>query len=384
MNQREVMELIRQAKSLPGLIAALKNSDADSALYHWALRYFLDVRARERGIPLKGTFEITPLCNLDCRMCYVHLQKDQLCGKELLPASDWEKIMDQAIGAGMMYASLTGGECLTSPDFDRLYLYLHSRGMQVSILTNGVLLDEKRVEFFMKHPPSLIQITLYGADEDTYERVTGKRMFARVVENIRRADAAKLPLTITVTPNEYMEKGEDERLIRFAAGLGIPFHVNSSLMTPRSETGRDQGFRDLTAADYMRLFKLEISLKGQLPPPECAADLPKTGGNAGKAPRGLRCGGGRSSFNVTWNGKLIPCNRLQHISATILEKNFSSCWQEINHAAENYLLPAECESCPYQDAARPCAAAHGGTGHAAGEQCRWCRAMVQAGFAKLK
>jgi len=28
MNQREVMELIRQAKSLPGLIAALKNSDA--------------------------------------------------------------------------------------------------------------------------------------------------------------------------------------------------------------------------------------------------------------------------------------------------------------------------------------------------------------------
>ena len=64
MTQQEIMELIRDSKSLSKLSVALKQSDADSALHNWAMRYYLDVKARERGIPLKGTFEITPLCNL--------------------------------------------------------------------------------------------------------------------------------------------------------------------------------------------------------------------------------------------------------------------------------------------------------------------------------
>ncbi len=383
MNQREVMELIRQSKSLPRLVAALRAGNADEALYNWAMRYFLDVRARERGIPLKGTFELTPLCNLDCKMCYVHLNAAQLRGQKLMAAEDWERIMSEAIEAGMMYASLTGGECLTSPDFDRLYLFLHSKGVQVSILTNAVLLDEERVKFFLKHPPSNIQFTLYGADEDMYERVTGRREFHRVMENIRRADAAGLPLVMSITPNEYL--GEDaEKLVRFAATTGITFHINSSLMMPRESTGRNDGFRDLTAEDYMKLFRLEIELKGQLPPTECVVDLPETGGEAAEAPKGLRCGGGRSSFNVTWDGDLIPCNRLRHLSAKPLECGFLKAWQEINGHAENYLLPCECEGCAYKHAARPCAASHQDkAGHADPEQCKWCRAMVQAGLAQV-
>ena len=42
---------------------------------------FLDRKAREKGIPLNGQFELTPLCNFDCRMCYTHLTKEQ---KDLL------------------------------------------------------------------------------------------------------------------------------------------------------------------------------------------------------------------------------------------------------------------------------------------------------------
>ena len=33
---------------------------------------YLFAKADERGIPLSGTFELTPRCNLDCRMCYIH------------------------------------------------------------------------------------------------------------------------------------------------------------------------------------------------------------------------------------------------------------------------------------------------------------------------
>ena len=39
---------------------------------------YLEGKAREKGIPLSGQFELTPLCNFSCRMCYVHLEADQL------------------------------------------------------------------------------------------------------------------------------------------------------------------------------------------------------------------------------------------------------------------------------------------------------------------
>ena len=47
------------------------------------LTEYLYRRATAAGLPLSGTFELTPLCNLDCRMCYVHLNKDQLKDKKL-------------------------------------------------------------------------------------------------------------------------------------------------------------------------------------------------------------------------------------------------------------------------------------------------------------
>ena len=30
-------------------------------------------RARRSCVPITGTFELTPLCNFSCRMCYVRL-----------------------------------------------------------------------------------------------------------------------------------------------------------------------------------------------------------------------------------------------------------------------------------------------------------------------
>ena len=32
---------------------------------------FMFYKAGNAGIPLSGTFELTPLCNFSCRMCYV-------------------------------------------------------------------------------------------------------------------------------------------------------------------------------------------------------------------------------------------------------------------------------------------------------------------------
>ena len=376
--------LAEQATSLPHLMQLLHEHGSDGVFDAWAIRYFMDVRARQRGIPFNGTFEITPFCNLDCKMCYVHLTKDQLCGKSPLPAETWETLMQEAIDAGMMYAALTGGECLSSPDFDRLYLFLHSKGIQITVLTNGVLLDEARIRFFKEHPPDLIQVTLYGESEEAYERVTGHRSFERVMRNLRMADEAKLPIRISITPNPYMEN-QGESLIRYAAQTGLTFGVNTALDTPREETDRHHGFKDLEAEEYAKLLKLELALKGRLPPVECEMDPPSPNGDSSKeAPRGLRCGGGRSGFVVTWDGRVAPCNRFLYLGTRYEKQRFHECWRTINDAVRNILLPVECETCMYRKVAYACAANfQTNPGHTNARQCEWCRAMVKSGLGRV-
>lgn len=156
------------------------------------LARFLDRKARASGTPLQGQFELTPLCNFNCGMCYVHLTPEQLSGEPVLPVFVWKELIRQAWEAGMMFATLTGGECLAYPGFDELFLYLQSLGCSVTVLTNGFLLDGERIRFFQKHMPAKLQITLYGCSDDVYERVTGRRAFKTVVNNIQNAVGAKL------------------------------------------------------------------------------------------------------------------------------------------------------------------------------------------------
>ena len=58
------------------------------------LSRLFEQKAREKGIPIGGTFELTPLCNLDCKMCYVHLAGNQYNQADALSCSTWKKLID--------------------------------------------------------------------------------------------------------------------------------------------------------------------------------------------------------------------------------------------------------------------------------------------------
>lgn len=316
----------------------------------------LDQKARQKGIPISGQFELTPLCNLDCKMCYVHLNPDQLRGRSVLSVVEWKDIMHQAFEAGMFQASLTGGECLAYPGFDELYLYLHSLGCEVSILTNGVLLDEKRIQFFREHKPAGIQITLYGWNDDVYERVTGRRVFETVARNIRMAQDARLSVTLSVTPNTYL--GEDAlETIRLARSLCRSVIINPMIFNPREETGRAGQADDPELDLYVRIYRLLDVLDGQEPCEIPWEQLPEPGGPCHTCSEcGIQCGGGRSGFTVDWKGTLRACNRLDEVRGYPLEEGFRNAWTQINLWANNLPRVPECNGCPYEGICNNCAA----------------------------
>lgn len=353
----------------PGLLELLEQwekqgaSDAEKTA---KVRDYLSAKARLMGVPMRGTFELTPLCNLNCKMCYVHITQHQLdqMGKRVLPTSQWKKIMSEAIDAGMTSALLTGGEALLHPGFDELYLFLQSEGIEINVKTNGLLLDERRIEFFKKHPPQGLQITLYGSDEESYEKVTGYRCFSKVMESVHRVIESNLTLRISLTPSIYA-KDNLEKLIHYVHSLGVDYVISPGLQNPRDETGRGGERHDLSIEDYIRLRQFTMKLSGENPVKECMDNAGPSGARHYR--KGLRCGGGRDGFAVSWQGQMQPCLMLCHISANLVTTEFTACWEKIHREAIEYPALEECAACRYvRRCPYTCVALHlpgGKTGH---------------------
>ncbi len=343
---------------------------------------FLDRKAREKGIPLNGQFELTPLCNFDCRMCYTHLTKEQMKGIPLLTTDQWKQLMHDAWEAGMMRVNLTGGECLSYPGFRELYLYLHSLGCEIRVLTNGALLDEDWVSFFKAHPPIMIQISLYGGDEDTYERVTGHRQFAAVSENIRRVKEAELPLTLAITPSRYMGEGMEDT-IRAAHAFGVPYYISPNLVDPKEETGRSGEDHELDLDGYVRLYRLRNELRGTENLSAEEDRLPPPGGPHHECDVfGLNCGGGMSCFDIDWNGGMYLCNSYRDVVCQPLTEGFLPSWEKLHRIAAEWPRVPECIECPYESVCTNCEvrkAEFGAPGKQPLELCRRTRYLVSHG-----
>ncbi len=370
-------------RNLIEVIQNLKEKGIPEAEYKIYTYRFLESKARKMCIPLHGSFELTPFCNLDCKMCYVHLEHIKADNKELLPTEAWKVLMRQARKAGMMNATLTGGECLTYPGFDELFCFLKEMGISAAVLTNGVLMNEKRVGFFLRHRPSLIQITLYGSSEDAYEKVTGHRVFHTVYENIIRLRDADLPLHISITPSAFM-RDDIRPLLTLVNDLKVSYSINSNLKPARKDTGREA--EDLTAEQYIELFTLEGQLgHRELFPGVNFCDLPEENRFAGQR-AGLHCGAGRSAFAILYNGDMVPCLSLYESKASPLEAGFEKAWRQINDIAKHYPVPAECGGCAYFGQCLVCPVAHENApepGHCDPRICERTRKMVGAGVLAL-
>ncbi len=317
--------------------------------------------AYRNDIPANGMFELTPLCNLNCKMCYVHLN-DPSVKNGMLTGEQWISIMKDAAANGMISALLTGGEAMTHPDFWDIYMHLINSGVSPRIKTNGLLLNEQAVEKFKEFPPYLIDVSLYGCDSESYVAVTEVDAFEAISANIRRAIDAGLQVRIMITPSDYMSPWI-ERVMKFAKSFGVTVAVNNVLIEPNSNTGRKKEEFDLSDVDNDRISKLGEEL---FPPkymtPEEEEELY---GGIEKRPdvseRGLYCNGGRTGFAVCWDGTMLPCLSFPRdvASADVKKLGFEAAWKQVNEGVRNYVVPAKCRTCPINDKCHYCPTQHG-------------------------
>lgn len=337
--------------------------------------------AKRTKTPIFGQFELTPRCNLDCKMCYIHNESSNSLREKELSTETWKRIFDEAYEMGLMFATLTGGECLLRADFKELYLYLWNKRVYMSVCSNGLLFGEEYIEFFKKYPPRMVQISLYGSCEDSYLNVTGHRGYERVIGNIHSLMDAGINVRVAVTPSSYLKNDYINTLLRCREN-GFTYTNNEFLLMPnRDDSAKEDHY--LTMEEIVKLSKERTSLDKELSPIDCT---PEPCGCGTEPPVGLTCKAGSCTAVVNWEGKMYPCTALPIDHASLLEMSYAEAWERIKRYVSEAVLGIECVGCPYDNVCPKCPAIRLKdlrSGHCNPAVCELTRKLVAAGVKKL-
>lgn len=250
----------------------------------------------DERVPIVGSMELTLRCNLRCVHCYCEGSRDE--GQ--LGTDELKSVIGKVADAGCLWLLLTGGEPLLRPDFPEIYLYVKERGIIPTLFTNATLVDAGMAKLLADWPPFWIEVTLYGATRETYERVTGvKGSYDKCMRGIELLLKHELNLKLkTMVLKENVH--ELEQMYGLAGGLGLEFR-HDALLNPTLSGGRDPAAHRVdieTVIELDRRYNAEVDTwrdfireSRDLPPAETL----------------IGCGSGINSFHVDPQGMLGLC-----------------------------------------------------------------------------
>ena len=270
-------------------------------------------KLKSKRAPLSFELEITGRCNLDCRHCYINLPSNdpQARSGELTPR-EIDAIADQAVSMGTIWVLLSGGEPLLRGDFPEIYLSLKRKGLLVSVFTNATLVRDEHIALFRKYPPRDIEVTVYGASPETYERVTRRpASFVAFLSGLNRLleSDVKVRLKAMALRSNFHElpaiaafcRARTKDYYRFDPQLHLRFDRDEGRNTEiRAERLTPGEVVDLEKADEERFTSLRKGCDTLI-----REEIAQTG-----CDHLFRCGVGNGSFSVSYDGKFRLCSSL--------------------------------------------------------------------------
>ena len=323
----------------------------------------LHMKAEKTKSPINGTFELSPLCNMDCKMCYIKITKEeQESIAKLKTNEEWISIAEEAKKEGLLFLLLTGGEPFLVKDFKDLYIKLYKMGFYISINTNGTMINEDTVKWLKEYPPMKMNITLYGASNETYEKLCkNPNGFTQITKAISLLKENNIPISLNCSVTPY-NKNDLKDIIDFAKQNDLRIKATSYMFPPLRKdktligknkrfTAQDASLYEAYTSLYMNgydKFKDEIE-SGKL-------ESYKVKNNVATEGEKMNCNAGITSFWISWDGKLLPCGMMPNEGLNPWKVGFKEAWENSKNIVEKIKLPIKCANCEKKIQCRVCAA----------------------------
>lgn len=159
------------------------------------LSRFAWARATGQKFPLMVTLSLTDKCNFRCQYCELpKMNRDEMS------TADWHRAIDELADAGMMRASIMGGEPLMRKDVGEIVDHLKARGVNVAMNTNGWYFPQK-IDVVAKL--DLVCITLDGPQEhnDTQRHEGAHDRVLQAIDLAQAHGVKVITMTVVTTAN---------------------------------------------------------------------------------------------------------------------------------------------------------------------------------------
>jgi len=137
--------------------------------------------------PLYVTFEVSNLCNLNCKMCIRNFINRK---NELMDFETFKKVIDEI---RPLYVGLTGyGEPLFNMDVFRMIKYAKEKNKKtiVKLFTNATLLNKERIYGLIDSGLDILNISLESPLK-TNEKIRINSNITKITENLKLLNSAK-------------------------------------------------------------------------------------------------------------------------------------------------------------------------------------------------
>lgn len=298
-------------------------------------------------------YSVTNMCNLQCVHCYASSGKAY---KNELDIRQIEtRIIKPAADLGTKYVTFTGGEPFMRKDFLKIIEITRAHGIEVSIATNGVMLDDRTIAVLHDYHVARVQISIEGSTARLNDKIRGFGVFEKLTKQvIPQLLNANLFVAISFTPtskNIFDIKG----MADMCAKLGVP-----SLSIRRfSNTGRAVENTLSMAIDQGKIiantiFNLKKEYAGVVNISSGDPTVMLSNPNIDNYVNGnylSGCTAGITSLAIDSVGNIKPCTKANLFLGNVITDNLSLVWNTneiLLKLRDRKNLIGKCGGCKYK------------------------------------
>jgi len=198
---------------------------------YFKMMHFIRSNYFSKG-PTSVDIELTNRCNLRCKMCWFHGENgigDRYRNSEMATEEIIELINQLAVYRPQIYFG--GAEPLIREDFLTIMAHVKSFALPISFTTNGILLDQKKIQKVTELGVDHINFSIDGPEE-LHDKLRGRGNFGKVMSNMqhllecKKGKNIKKPLitvNITINPLVVGHLKETINSIRKTTGDEVDF-----------------------------------------------------------------------------------------------------------------------------------------------------------------
>lgn len=267
-------------------------------------------------------FELTYRCSEKCIHCYnpgATRNDSEISTRgalKELTLYDYKRIIDELCAAGLVVASISGGDPFSYPHTWEILEYLYEKDVAIKIFTNGLKIVND-IPRLAQYYPRDVRVSVYSGIESVHDSITRvKGSFEKTLSAIGQLVDKSINVTINCP---IMNRN----VLTYSSVKDIVKMYNTDIVFDVNILDAIDG--DVCATRCLRLSpeQLEVVLQdmdiGGYISKEDPASL---NGNKADTIDGVPCEAGVSLFCVKPNGDLIPCNAMHMVLGNLNTQHF--------------------------------------------------------------